>query len=122
MYIYYQPNPCGRSVRDCSIRALTMALGVSWETAFDLAAKFAKNMCDMPDSDWVWGAVLRSHGYKRVTIPNNCPECYTVAQFAKDHQSGIYVLGLGGHVTVIKDGDIYDIWDTSNEVPIYAWY
>lgn len=122
MYIYYQPNPCGRSVGDCAVRAISAALDLEWDDAFDILAKFAKNMCDMPSSDQVWGAVLRSKGYKRVTIPNNCPDCYTVKQFAKEHPEGIYILGLGGHVTVVKDGNIYDIWDTSNEIPIYVWY
>lgn len=51
MFIYYQPNPCGRSVGDCSVRAISAALSIGWEEAFDLLAKFAKNMCDMPSSD-----------------------------------------------------------------------
>lgn len=55
MFIYYQPNPCGRSVGDCSVRAISAALSIGWEEAFDLLTKFAKNMCDMPSADQVWG-------------------------------------------------------------------
>ena len=63
MYIYYQPNPCGRSVGDCVVRAISAALDLDWDDAFDILAKFAKNMCDMPSSDQVSGAVLRANGF-----------------------------------------------------------
>ena len=29
-YAYYQPNPCGKSVGDCTVRALSKALDQSW--------------------------------------------------------------------------------------------
>lgn len=122
MFIYYQPNPCGRSVGDCSVRAISAALSIGWEDAFDLLTKFAKNMCDMPSSDQVWGAALRAHGFYKVAISNACHNCYTVADFCIDHPIGVYVLGLGGHVVTVINGDIYDSWDSSNEIPIYMWY
>lgn len=127
MYIYYQPNPCGRSVGDCAVRAISAALDLEWDEAFDILAEFAKNMCDMPSSDQVWGAVLRANGFQKKAMPTYCPNCYTVKEFCKDilngmYPSGIYVLSIGGHVTTVIDGDIYDSWDTSKETPIYYWY
>lgn len=122
MYVYYQPNPCGRSVGDCSVRALSAALGLDWEEAFDLLSSAAKKMCDMPSSDSVWGAVLRMHGFYKKAIPNFCPDCYTVKNFCHDHPDGVYVLGFGGHVATVIDGDLYDSWDSSNEIPIFFWY
>lgn len=103
MFIYYQPNPCGRSVGDCSVRAISAALSIGWEEAFDLLTKFAKNMCDMPSSDQVWGAVLRAHGFYKVAIANTCPNCYTVADFCIDHPIGVYALGLGGHDEYVRN-------------------
>lgn len=122
MYVYYQPNPCGRSVGDCSVRALSAALGLDWEEAFDLLSSAAKKMCDMPSSDSVWGAVLRMHGFYKKAIPNFCPDCYTVKNFCHDHPDGVYVLGFGGHVATVIDGDLYDSWDSSNEIPTFFWY
>lgn len=78
-------------------------------------------MCDMPSSDAVWGAVLRSEGFKRYGISNNCPECYTAADFARDHPRGVYCLAFGGHVACIRDGVLLDSWDSSGEVPIYFY-
>lgn len=121
-WIQYNPNPAGRNVGDCAVRALTVALDVDWEDAFELITRAAFSMADMPSSDSVWGAVLRSNGYYREAIPNTCPECYTVADFALDHPKGVYVVGTGGHVVTIVDGVLYDSWNSSKEIPIYYWH
>jgi hypothetical protein len=78
-------------------------------------------MGDMPSSDGVWGATLRQHGFSRYSIPNTCPECYTAKDFCRDNSHGIYVLGFGGHVATVVDGDLYDSWDSSNEIPQFFW-
>jgi hypothetical protein len=122
MWEYYQPNPCGRTVGDCSVRAISKALNSSWEEAYDLITEFGRNMCDMPSSDSVWGAVLRKYGFYRKSIPNVCPNCYTVDDFCRDYPVGVYVLGFGGHVATVVDGILYDSWDSSKEIPIYFWY
>lgn len=122
MWRYYQPNPCGRSVGDCSIRAISKALNLTWEAAYSIVCDFGYNMCDMPSSDSVWGAVLRSRGFYKRAIPNDCPDCYTAEDFCYEHPFGIYVLGFGGHVATVVDGCIYDSWDSSQEIPVYVWY
>ena len=122
MWIKYNPNPTGRFVGDCAVRAVAKALNLSWEDSYDLIADAGYLMGDMPSSDSVWGAVLRQHGFYRKVIPNQCPDCYTVEDFAKDNPDGIYVLGFGGHVATVVDGDLYDSWNSSKEIPIYAWF
>ena len=107
---------------DCAVRAVSRALGVDWEKAYSLIASNGFAMGDMPSSDSVWGAVLRQNGFYRQAIPNTCPDCYTVAEFAKDHPEGIYVLALGGHVVAVDEGDYYDTWDSGTQVPQYYWY
>jgi hypothetical protein len=109
-------------VADCAIRAVSVALNVSWEEAFDLIADAGYKMGDMPSSDSVWGAVLRQHGFYRSAISNECPLCYTAEDFAIEHPNGVYVLGFGGHAATVRDGYIYDAWDSSQEIPQYVWY
>ncbi len=118
----FNNNPTGRKVGDCAVRAVSVALGIDWETAYDLIADAGYNMGDMPSSDSVWGAVLRQHGFYRKAVPMSCPDCYTVEDFAHDHPRGVYVLGFGGHVATVRDGFLYDSWDSSNETPIYYWF
>ena len=122
MFIHYNPNPCGRSVEDCTVRAISKVLNVSWDEAYDMLSKFGKNMCDLSNAGWVWGAVLRAHGFKRIVIPDYCPDCYTTKDFCEDNPEGTFVLGFGHHCSAVVDGNIYDTWDTSNEIPIFVWY
>lgn len=121
MWRYYQPNPAGRSVGDCSVRAVSAALDVSWDEAFDMLAHSAREMCDMPSADAVIGSVLRLHGFVRSIIPSTCPDCYTIGEFSEDFPRGVYVLGTGQHVATIIDGVILDSWDSSNEIPMFMW-
>ena len=122
MWIRYNPNPAGRNVGDCAIRAVAKALGIIWEDAYLLISHNGFLMADMPSSDSVWGSVLRQYGFYRKAIPNTLPDCYTAADFCADNPSGVFVLGFGGHVAAVVDGDIYDSWDSSNEIPVYVWY
>lgn len=121
MYVEYNPNPTGRHVGDCAVRAVAAALNIDWEPAYTMICANGFSMGDMPSSDSVWGATLRQHGFKRESIPNQCPECYTAEQFCDDHRQGTYVLGFGGHVATVINGDLYDSWDSSREIPQYFW-
>lgn len=122
MWQMYNPNPTGRSVGDCSVRAVAKALNTDWETAYNLIAEAGLNMGDMPSSNSVWGAVLRQHGFYRANIPNKCPDCYTFEDFAEDNPYGVFVLGTGTHVATVVDGTLFDSFNSSNEIPQYVWY
>ena len=122
MWIYTNPNPAGRNVGDCSVRAVSVALNVDWETAYAMIAKAGYQMADLPSSDAVWGAVLRKNGFYRKAIPDTCPECFTAEDFCKENPQGVFVLGFGGHVATVIDGNVYDSWDSSHEIPQYYWY
>lgn len=121
-WIRFLNNPTGRNVGDCAIRAVSKALGISWEAAYIMIASNGFSMGDMPSSDSVWGSVLRQNGFYRKAIPNTCPDCYTAEDFAQDNPIGTFVLGFGGHVATIIDGYLYDSWDSSKEIPVYVWF
>lgn len=122
MWEEYNPNPLKIRVGDCSVRAISKALNTDWETAFILLAINAFIMGNVISADSVWGSVLRQHGFYRDIIPNSCPDCYTAKDFMRDHPDGVYVLGFGGHVATVKDGKIYDAWDSTNEIPQFYYY
>lgn len=121
MFIEYNPNPVGRHVGDCSVRAISKALDIDWETAYVLLAMNGFSMGDMPSSDSVWGATLRQRGYSRKSIPDSCPDCYTAEDFCRDHPRGTFVLGFGGHVATVRDGELFDSWNSSQGVPQFYW-
>lgn len=121
MWRRYNPNPAGRAVGDCAVRAIAKALDTDWERAYAMITEAGYLMGDMPSSNGVWGAVLRQHGFRRYAIPNECPDCYTAKEFCNDHPRGVYVLGFGNHVATAQDGTLYDSWDSSGEIPQYYW-
>lgn len=121
-FVLYNPNPTGRNVGDCAIRAVAKALKTDWETAYVMIAENGYAMGDVPSADSVWGSVLRQNGFYRKSIPNSCPDCYTAEDFARDNPRGTFVLGFGGHVATVVNGNLYDSWDSSNEIPVYVWY
>ena len=122
MWIEYNPNPVGRFVGDCAVRAISVALNIDWDDAHELLSYNSRLMGDMPNADSVWGAVLRQHGFRRKAIPNYCPDCYSAADFCVDHPYGVFVLGFGNHVATVVDGDLYDSWDSSKLMPQFYWY
>ena len=117
----YNPNPAGRNVGDCAIRAVAKALDLDWETAYVLISMAGYQMNDMPSSNSVWGAVLRKNGFYRHVLPSTCPDCYTVEDFADEHPHGVYVVGTGNHVVTIVDGTVFDSWDSRREIVSYFW-
>lgn len=122
MWKDYNPNPLARRVGDCAVRAVSKALGIDWEQAYAKLAAAAYKMADMPSSDAVWGAVLRQAGFHRAAVPDTCPDCYTAEAFCRDNQEGTFVLAFGGHVATVVDGDLYDSWESSQEVPQYYFF
>ena len=120
-HIYVKPNPLGKKVGDCTIRAISIALDRTWDSVYSELVSYGFMMKDMPSTNSVWDAMLRDHGFKRYTIPDYCPECYTVEDFCKDNPEGLYVLGIGNHVVTVKNGDYYDTWDSGEEIPIYYY-
>ena len=118
---YYNPSPVARNVGDCAVRALSKALGIDWEAAYATLAMSGYLMADMPSSNAVMAAILRKNGFYRHIIPNSCPDCYTIEDFANEHPQGVFVIGTGDHVVTVEDGTIYDSWDSRKEIPVYYW-
>lgn len=117
-YVTYNPNPAKKNVGDCTVRAISKALNMEWEEAYTALCLEGYIRYDMPSSNSVWGAYLHRRGFSRYLAPEDC----TVAQFAKGHPRGTYILALSGHVVCLQNGIVYDSWDSSGEVPLYFWY
>lgn len=121
MFQQYNPNPVRNLVGDCAIRAVAKLTDQSWdETYLDITLQ-GFMMKDMPSSNAVWNAYLINKGFQRYTIPNTCPDCYTVIDFCNDHPQGKFLLATGTHVIAIDNGNYYDTWDSGDETPIYFY-
>lgn len=117
----FNPNPRGRNVGDCAVRAVAKTLDMGWYEAFAELTIEGLNQCDLPSANSVWGAVLRKHGFERAVIPAECPDCYTVSDFLREYPHGRYVIALNGHVVAVEDGKLYDTWNSLDQTPLYFW-
>lgn len=121
-YVYFNNNPIQhKRVGDCVIRALSKSLDQTWEKTYIGVVLKGFEMGDMPSSNAVWSAYLNDKGFTRHAIPAEYSGRYTVEDFATDHPSGTYVLGLDGHVVCVKDGEYFDSWESGNECPHLYW-
>ena len=119
-YAYYNPNPCGKGVGDCTVRALSKALDQSWEETYAGLALEGFIRGDLLNADNVWGPYLQKHGFVRRLIPDDGLGAYTVADFATDNPEGVYILSMPGrHVVAVVEGTIFDSGDSQNECPSY---
>lgn len=122
MYEYYNPNPRGKNVSDCVIRAISKALNQSWETTYIELSLQGYLMGDLLNSNAVWSAYLKGKGFIRDIVSNDCPDCYTIRDFAQEHPNGTFIIGTGTHAVAIVDGIIYDAWESENEQPLYFYF
>ena len=118
-YIFYNPNPTGKLVGDCVIRAISKVTNEGWDDTFLHIMIKAYQLKDMPSSNAVWGSYLQSINYLRFAIPNTCPDCYSIIDFCNDNPNGTFIVATGTHVVAVINGDYYDSWDSGHEIPTY---
>jgi hypothetical protein len=70
MYVYVNPNPRGQLIGDCAVRALSIALGTSWDETYLALTEYGFRLKNLPNADSVWGELLRDNGFTRRAIPD----------------------------------------------------
>lgn len=120
-FIFYNPNPKNQRVGDCAVRAISKAIGQDWADSFIGLASEALILKDMPSANIVWGTYLRKYGFEEKAISAICPNCVTVAEFARENPKGRFVLATANHVVTVIDGNYYDTWDSGDEIVIYYY-
>lgn len=120
-YIPYNPNPARGNVGDCTVRAISKALGQDWEQTYAGLTAYGFMLRDMPSANHVWSAYLEDNGFEQHLVGRHGKRPYTVEDFCTDNPHGLFVLGIEGHVVCVVDGHYYDSWDSGGEVPIYYW-
>ena len=103
---------------DCVVRSIAKALNLDWGTVYTMLSAHGLKMADLFSKNYVWADLLSTLGFKRTAIPDTCPQCYTIRDFARDHPQGVYVVGTGDHVLTVIDGDYYDSFDSGSMIPI----
>ena len=121
MWVRCNPNPAGKLVGDCVIRAVSIASGMTWDRVYYELYQVGMEECDMMSSDAVWGLYLYRLGFEPFLLPESCPQCTTVREFARRYSEGTYIIGTGGHAVCVKEGNWYDTWDSGDAPASFFW-
>ena len=124
-YHYYNANPKGLYTGDCTYRAIALACNVTWETAVVAVALW---MVRTGKSDWDANGtdeMMQEFGHWiRHKEPKHADGTkYTVAELAKElkDEPNPILIHVNGHMTVIKEAKVWDIWDCSREYVRTYW-
>lgn len=120
----YNPNPKSRRIGDCTLRSYCAAFGITWEKAFDIASKVAKDNSSM--IQYVSEKVLTDEfgctmdeKYNKKTVKGK--DRITVNTFAMTHPYGTYILHVRQHQVTIKNGEYWDSWDSGDKKVDTVW-
>ena len=115
MYKFYNANSKGNFVNDCVVRAISVAEGKTWDESYQELSKIAQKEGILLD-DVRFVEKYLDKRYKRV-----CHYSKTVGEFLEEFPTGIYLLAMPGHITVIKEGILYDTFDCRDRHMWCCW-
>lgn len=115
MYKYYNANSKGKFVNDCTIRAISVAEGKTWdETYTELSNIAQRNGIILDDVNFI--EPLLDSRYRRACYKNK-----RVGDFAYEHPKGRYLITMDGHITCCINGNIFDTFDCRDRIMRCAW-
>ena len=125
MFKYYQPNK--KDIKDeygdCTIRALSRVLDLSWLETFDLIVPIERKY----QVANIFGAPLKVRkemlaelglNYHPISNQKKRP---TVKSFAESHKEGRFILNVAHHEVACVDGIYYDTWNSGYK-SLYGYF
>ena len=116
-FVYWNENPDGEHTGDCVIRAITYATGYPYQKVEEKLYYCGKLLeCD-PFCVECYSFLLTKYFEFEPILGVNEP----LWAFADKHTSGLYLVRSRGHISVLNEGDVYDIWDCRDMILTNAW-
>ena len=117
-------NPKNWYINDSSVRAISKALDVSWEDAYNLLSNAGRKIYNVPTSKQALNEILIENGYEFVTLgkPQRGSSRLSVSNFIESHKSDIIVMNLADYFVTAIDGDIYDVSDKCLKSSVYSYW
>ena len=114
-YRFYNANALGKFHNDCTIRAISLAEGKTWDETYRELSRIAQNN----------GIILDDVNFIEPLLDNRYDRmCYTgkyVGNFVEEHPKGTYLITMKGHITCCINGVLYDTFDCRDRVMWCAW-
>ena len=114
-YKFYNANVRGNFVNDCTIRAISLAEGKTWDEAYEELSNIAqRNGIILDDVNFI--EPLLDSRYRRM-----CYDGKYVGDFVEEHPKGTYLITMKGHITCCINGVLYDTFDCRDRAMWCAW-
>lgn len=117
-------RPKGAPKEDCQVRALTTARSIAYDDAWALLYLVQGELrrCAFALVESLTANDQRFGVKRTLRFPAVKGEPrMTGAEFCKRYPKGRYILRSSHHVATVKDGVLYDTFDSSNKCVYIAW-
>ena len=116
-FVYENLNPYGERENDCVIRAIAKVTGLPYADIEDKLFYVGKIFeCDSKCLGCYSFLIDKVFDFQRVPCAG-----LTLNEFADLHPRGLYLVRSDGHISVLKDNAVHDIWDCRDMILTHAW-
>lgn len=116
-YHYFNANPLNRKEKDCVCRAISRAFRLSYNEVEHKLALIG----ELFDCDKLC-VCCYSHLLEEVFgLQPHYAHGKTVNELAREYSRQTILIRLNGHLTVVENGVLYDIYDCRNAVADMFW-
>lgn len=117
--VYCNINPEKKLTGDCVIRAIALALGLTWYEASDMLYLNARNCsCEMSELKCYSRLLDNMPELERIDKPY---VGYTIGELCDLLDDGIYLLRIEGHLTCMISKKVFDIWNCLDYETTAIW-
>lgn len=110
-------NPKGKNTDDCVARAISVALGQTWEQTIREMTELGISIGYPFNNDKTVVKYLEKKGWTYCKEPRDVyNKKITLEQFMNTHAKGVYIVKPGSHhVSLVVDGVCWDSWNCTKK-------
>jgi hypothetical protein len=124
-YKEFNPNPLGKEVGDCTLRALCAVTGKSWNELYDIMSDLGKKLAcpfnSIEIQDFDYHTKLFGMERHKVTREKG-KKALNVEKFCKEHPEGKYILRLANHLMGVVNGEYYELYPSWEKAMVYTYW
>lgn len=116
-FIYYNINPMGKTESDCVCRAISLATNSDYGFIYYLLYTNAgEKECDMLVKG-CYRQILEEH----FDLKPRRAYGKTVGEIGRRYRDNSVIIRIRGHLTCTVRGNVWDLWDCSDEIADEYW-
>ena len=109
-------NPTTSKSGDCVINSIAIAQNKTWVDVYDELCRIGRETNQMPNDMITIQSYLKGYTQTTYKAVKGKPRMKV-----KDMNTGLWVLRLANHLTVVKDNVCFDKWDCRGRTVYRAW-